>query len=58
MKHTGPAILAQLAPLVEALRSRETLREKGTGVFHARSPAFLPLHAGPSGLRTRSIVIP
>lgn len=50
MRHAGPHALARLASLLEALRSREALREKSTGVFYVRSRAFLHFHEDPSGL--------
>lgn len=50
MKHAGPATLARVAPLLEALRARPVLRETRPGVFHLESRAFLHSHDDPSGI--------
>jgi len=50
MKHAGPATLARISPLLEALRSRAVLREMRPGVFYLKSRAFLHFHDDPSGV--------
>ena len=50
MKHAGAAALARLEPLLEKLRTRPLLREKGHGIFYLKSRAFLHFHEDPSGL--------
>jgi len=50
MKHAGPATLARIEPLLEALRTRPALREMRPGVFYLKSRAFLHFHDDPSGV--------
>ena len=50
MKHAGPATLEALAPLLDALRHLDALKEKRPGVFYLRSRAFLHFHEDPAGL--------
>lgn len=50
MKHAGPATLARIEPLLEALRERPALREARPGVFQLQSRAFLHFHDDPSGV--------
>jgi len=50
VKHAGPPTLARIAPLLDALREREALREKRPGVFYLKSRAFLHFHDDPSGV--------
>jgi hypothetical protein len=50
MKHAGPATLARIAPLLEALRARPVLRERRPGIFELKSRAFLHFHDDPSGV--------
>jgi hypothetical protein len=50
MKHAGPATLARIAHLLEALRGRTVLRERRPGVFYLGSRAFLHFHDDPSGV--------
>ena len=50
MKHAGSAALDRLAPLLEELRKRSSLREKKPGIFYLRSRAFLHFHEDPAGL--------
>lgn len=50
MRHAGPATLARIAPLLEALRARPGLRETRPGVFSLKSRAFLHFHDDPSGV--------
>jgi hypothetical protein len=50
MRHAGPATLARIAPLLEALRARPALREPRPGVFYLRSRAFLHFHDDPGGV--------
>ena len=50
MKHAGPATFARIAPLLEALRARNVLREPREGVFYLKSRAFLHFHDDPCGV--------
>jgi hypothetical protein len=50
VKHAGSAALAALAPLLEELRGRPSLREDSPGVFYWKSRAFLHFHEDPGGL--------
>ena len=50
MRHAGPATLARIAPLLEALRALPALREMRAGVFYRGSRAFLHFHDDPSGV--------
>jgi hypothetical protein len=50
VKHAGPATLARISPLLEALRSRPGLIEKRPGVFYLKSRAFLHFHDDPAGV--------
>jgi hypothetical protein len=50
MKHAGPATLARIAPLLDELRDRASLREMRPGVFYLKSRAFLHFHDDPSGI--------
>jgi hypothetical protein len=50
MKHAGPATLARIASLLDALRARPALRETRPGVFSLKSRAFLHFHDDPSGV--------
>lgn len=50
MRHAGPATLERIETLLEALRSREALREPRPGVFTLRSRAFLHFHDDEAGV--------
>jgi len=50
MKHAGPDALAELAGLLDQLRTVDGLVEKRPGVFSHRSRAALHFHEDPSGL--------
>jgi hypothetical protein len=50
MKHASPAVLCQLADLLEELRAIGGLREPKTGTFYRGSSAFLHFHEDPAGL--------
>jgi len=48
VKHAGSQTLDALAPMLEALRSLDGMREKKTGVFYLKSRAFLHFHEDPA----------
>lgn len=50
MKHAGPDALSKLAIILENLRERTTLQEKGVGVFYLKSKPFIHFHDDPSGV--------
>ncbi len=50
MKHAGPAILAQLEPLLKRLREDTPLRERTPGSFYLKSKAYLHFHEDPAGI--------
>ncbi len=50
MKHAGDAALAELAPLLDAVRAAATLSEKKPGIFYRGSEAALHFHEDPGGL--------
>ena len=50
MRHAGPATLARIVPLLEALRARRVLEEKRPGVFYLKSRAFQHFQDDPSGV--------
>ena len=50
MRHAGPATLARIAPLLEALREHPALREPRPGVFTLKSRAFLHFHDDEAGV--------
>ena len=50
MKHAGPDALAELAGLLDQLRTVDGLVEKRPGVFSRRSRAALHFHEDPSRL--------
>jgi hypothetical protein len=50
LKHAGPAALADLAPLLERLRTLTALIERTPGTFYLRSSAFLHFHEDRLGL--------
>ena len=50
MKHAGPDALAELAGLLDQLRTVDGLVEKRPGVFSHRSRAALHFHEDPSGM--------
>ena len=50
MKHAGQEALDAVAPLIDRLRERIPLVEKGRGVFYRKSKAFLHFHEDPAGV--------
>ena len=50
MKHAGATALAQLAEVLEQLRSVTDLTERKPGIFYRASTAFLHFHEDPAGL--------
>lgn len=50
MKHARRDTLKTLAPLLRALRKRDILKEKSTGVFYLKSKAFLHFHDDSTGI--------
>jgi hypothetical protein len=50
MKHATSAALNGLSDLLQQIRLKEGLREKGPGVFYRKSKAFLHFHEDPAGL--------
>ncbi len=50
MKHAGDAALAELAPLLAAIRAAVPLTEKKPGVFYRSGEAALHFHEDPDGL--------
>lgn len=50
MKHATPARLDELEPLLEALRAVPAFKERGRGVFYAKSRATLHFHEDASGI--------
>ncbi len=50
MKHAGAAALAELAPLLAAIRAAVALTEKTTGIFYRGGEAALHFHEDPDGL--------
>jgi hypothetical protein len=49
MKHASASALKDLTPLVERLRTYDTLKEKRPGVFYRSGKAFLHFHEDPEG---------
>lgn len=50
MKHATPATLDELESLLQSLRAVAALKERGRGVFYAKSRATLHFHEDPSGI--------
>ena len=50
MKHAGAAALAELAPLLAAIRAAVPLNEKKPGVFYRGGEAALHFHEDAEGL--------
>ncbi len=50
MKHAGDAALAELEPLLAAIRATTTLTEKKPGIFYRGGEAALHFHEDPGGL--------
>ena len=50
VKHAGDAALAELAPLLAAIRAAGALKEKKPGVFYRSGEAALHFHEDPDGL--------
>ncbi|HEY2675872.1 MAG TPA: hypothetical protein VGI65_02810 [Steroidobacteraceae bacterium] len=50
MKHATSAALDTLSDLLQQIRLKEGLREKGPGVFYRKSKAFLHFHEDPAGM--------
>ena len=50
VKHAGEAALAELAPLLTAVRSTLALTEKKPGIFYRGAEAALHFHEDPAGL--------
>lgn len=50
VKHAGDAALAELAPLLAAIRSAVPLNEKKPGIFYRGGEAALHFHEDPGGL--------
>ena len=50
MKHAGPAALATISDLLEAIRERTVLTERRSGIFYCKGVAFLHFHEDPAGL--------
>lgn len=50
VKHAGEAALAELAPLLAAIRAAAALTEKKPGVFYRGGEAALHFHEDPEGL--------
>ena len=50
MKHAGEAALAELAPLLAAIRAAGALNEKKPGIFYRGGEAALHFHEDADGL--------
>jgi hypothetical protein len=50
MKHAVAAAIGALSNLLESLRSRAALVERGPGIFYVSGKAFLHFHKDPAGL--------
>jgi hypothetical protein len=49
VKHAGPRTLAELEPLLRAVRAHASLVERTPGSFYRKSSAYLHFHEDPSG---------
>ena len=50
MKHAGEEALANLVPVLDALREHRALVERTPGSFYLRSSGFVHFHEDPAGL--------
>jgi hypothetical protein len=50
MKHATSAALDRLSELLDQIRTRHGLKEKGIGIFYRRSKSFLHFHEDAAGL--------
>jgi hypothetical protein len=50
MKHAGATALDQLSDLLEAVRTRDGLREPRPGIFYRKGKAWLHFHEDKAGL--------
>ena len=50
MIQAGSAALSELSGLLDEIRQREGLKEKGLGIFYRKSKAFLHFHEDPAGM--------
>jgi hypothetical protein len=50
MKHATAAALQHLSELLDGIRIKAGVREKGFGIFYRKSKSFLHFHEDPAGL--------
>jgi hypothetical protein len=50
MKHAGTETLRQLSDLLDEIRLRPGIKEKGLGIFYRKSRSFLHFHEDPAGV--------
>lgn len=50
MKHAGKDTLRQLSDLLDQIRLRPGIKERGLGIFYRKSKSFLHFHEDPAGV--------